>query len=478
MAGFAAGRRGATRRAGRARMWTWLKPLIRSPARASLAAYLSLIVLGAVLLKLPPCTPKDRPLGWADSFFTATSAVCVTGLVVRSTEHDFTVPGQIVLGILIQIGGIGIMTITTFIMVTVVGYPSLWQRRLMSETAGAEMRGDFYRILRNVLVFTVLCELTGFAILGVYHAGEWGWQRSFGQALFHAVSAFCNAGFALHDTSLMAFEGDVVVNGVIIGLIVVGGLGFPVWQDLWETARAGHPWRDVWGHLRLHTKLMLIGTGVLIATGTAVTLAVEWHHTLAGRPLFQRLLPALFHSVTCRTAGFNTLDLGQMTTTMLFFSMVLMAIGAGPCSTGGGFKVSTIAILFLRMRDTMRGHTEVFAFGRWIPRETVNRAMTTAMIFAFLAVVSLGTLLLVEQFAGSDLASSGSFLDVAFEVVSALGTVGLSRGITPQLTLGGKWVIIFLMLMGRLGPISVLSALSRDVSDPPVKYPVESPLIG
>ena len=457
---------------------TLSKSLITFPARVSLAAYLGLILTGTVLLKLPGSTPPEKPIGWTDSAFTATSAVCVTGLIVRSTEHDFTLQGQLILLGLIQLGGIGIMTVTTFLMVSLSSNHSLWQRQLVSETAGAELRADLFSILRHVFVVTLLCEAIGIGLLTFRNLWEWSLPHAFWHAVFHSISAFCNAGFSLHDDSLSRYQLDPLVNFTIAGLVIVGGLGFPVLHDMHATWRRGWHGRDWWVHLRLHTKLMLVGTAALLLLGMLAVLLLEWDGVLRGVPYAKRPLVAFFHSMSCRTAGFNTVDLSRMTATMLLLSVVLMMIGAGPCSTGGGFKVSTVTVLFLHARSTFRGHRRLFAFHRWIPSETVNRAVATAMLFAVLALAALTALLSVEGLADSKTAATDQFLGVLFEVVSALGTVGLSTGATPELTAGGRWVIIVLMLMGRLGPISVFTALSGEADDRPIEYPQESPLIG
>ena len=457
---------------------TLSKSLITFPARVSLAASLLLIFVGTIALNLPGSTAPGKPLTWTDSAFTATSAVCVTGLVVRSTEHDFTRQGQVILIILIQLGGIGIMTVTTFIMVSWSRNQSLWQRQLVSETAGAELRSNLLGILGHVFVATVICEGIGVALLFFHNQSEWAWQQSLWHAIFHSVSAFCNAGFALHDDSLTRYQLDPLVNVTIAGLVIVGGLGFPVLLDMRSTWRRGWRRADWWVHLQLHTKLMLTGTAVLLLIGTISMLLLEWDGVLKPVPYAQRPMVAMFHSMTCRTAGFNTVDLKQMTGAMLLLSVLLMMIGAGPCSTGGGFKVSTITILFLHARSTFRGHRRLFVFGRWIPSDTVNRAVATAMIFAVLAIVALTGLLIAEQMARGSAASKHMFLGVLFEVVSALGTVGLSTGLTQELTTAGRWVIIVLMLMGRLGPISVFTALSGEADDRPIEYPQESPLVG
>ncbi len=453
--------------------------LVTFPARISLTGYTLLIVLGTTLLTLPFSRHRDAaPLGTTDSVFTATSAVCVTGLTVRSTGHDFSFFGQCVILGLIQLGGIGIMTVTTYVILQWQSKQSLHHRQLAAETIGPGARGDLGSILFRVIGLTLLFEGVGFIVLAMRFAFLFDYKTALWHALFHTISAFCNAGFSLNDDSLVRYQLDPIVNSTIMSLIILGGIGYPVLFDLhrcWKRSREGY---GFWENLRLHSKLMLLGTSTLIVIGTVAVLLLEWDGVLGSMHWFYRPFVALFHSVTCRTAGFNTVDIGSLTNATLFFSILLMAIGAGPCSTGGGFKVSTIAVLFLRAWSTFLGHHQVRAFRRTIPREVVNRAIATAMLFFVVSVVALTTLLLAEQSSESHMSSEKRFLDAMFEIVSALGTVGLSTGVTGALSHTGRWIVIALMLMGRLGPISVFAALSRAEHDDPIEYPAEEPMIG
>ncbi len=447
------------------------------PARISFVWYLAVIMLGGVLLTLPVSRASDdRPVSPLDAAFTSTSAVCVTGLAVRSTGHDFSLFGQGVILLLIQLGGIGIMTATTFLTFWLGGRQSLRQRAVLAESLGAGREPDLRWVLQRVILFTVGLEGIGFFVL----ASRFLFDHTFGQALwhalFHSISAFCNAGFSLNDDSLMAYQGDLVVNGTMIILIVCGGLGFPVMMDL---SRNWHyPWQERWDRLMLHSKLILAGTACLIALGTVMVLVLEWSNTLAAMSLPRKFLVALFHSVTCRTAGFNTIEIGTLTNATLFLSILLMAVGAGPCSTAGGFKVSTLSVLVLRGWATLRGRQRILVGRRTIPRHVTDRAITTAILFAVVVVVALTVILMLEQSESPHAQSQGLFMDAMFEVVSALGTVGLSTGMTQHLTDVGRVVVIILMFMGRLGPISVFAALSRSEQVEPIEYAEEEPLIG
>lgn len=458
------------------------------PGRASLTWYAILIVAGfAALYLIPGCAASvERPISILDALFTSTSASCVTGLAVRSTAHDFSIAGQAVILTLIQLGGIGIMTVTTFIVVQFNRSGSLRQRKVIAETLGAGENGDLRRILRNVLLMTVLCEVVGFAILLAYNhvnydrfatlevwssRGEATWH-----AAFHSVSAFCNAGFALHDQSLTPFADSFVVNATIGLLVIIGGLGFPVVNDLWKCRKRAPA--DRWGGLQLHTKIMLIGTAVLLAIGFLSFLTLEREGVLSGDPTQVRIYKAAFHSITCRTAGFNTVEIAEMTNAMLFISVLLMMIGAGPCSTGGGFKVSTAAIIALRAWATFQGYTRVNLFRRTLPQASVERAVATAMLFITMGGVALTALLVIEQSGFGHRGSQGLFLEGLFEVISALGTVGLSVGLTSDLSNASRVIMILLMVMGRLGPITAFVALSHSERKEPVEFPNEEPLVG
>jgi trk system potassium uptake protein TrkH len=451
--------------------------VVKYPARASFAWYIGLISAGTALLTQPFCREPDvKPITLVDAAFTATSAACVTGLSVRSTEFDFSFAGQVVILLLIQLGGIGIMTVTTFIMVQMGQRHGLRTRAVISETLGAEGNADLRWILARVLGLTFACEGVGALVLTLRNLATDPFPVALWRATFHSIAAFCNAGFSLHDDNLVRFRGDPLVNLVIGGLIVLGGLGFPVILDL---LRCRHVRRgERWNHLALHSKLMLIGTALFIGVGALVFLILEWDGALVNIPLWQRPQVAFFHSITCRTAGFNTVDVGSLTNATLFLSVLLMAVGAGPCSTGGGFKVSTFMVLVAQAVSTFQGHRRLNLFRRTVPQTLIDRATATAMLFTVVAAFALTILLILEQSASPHVRSSDLFLDAMFEVVSALGTVGLSTGLTVLLSPIGKVVIILLMFIGRLGPISVFSALSRSERNGSVLYPDEEPLIG
>ena len=325
-----------------------------------------------------------------------------------------------------------------------------------------------------VFVVVLSAELIGFLLLT---AATWGSREPLEviwRAAFHSVSAFCNAGFSLGDDSLKAYSTDVPVNLVICGLVIVGGLGFPVLFDI--TSRLWNR-QSLWDRLHMHSKLMVLGTAALLAFGAVSFWVFESDGILADQPLSNRILFGLFHTTTCRTAGFHTVDYGSLSSATLFLTILLMAIGAGPGSTGGGFKVSTFMTLLTRAGASFRGQERANFAKRTIPERAVERATATALVFVAIAFVALVALLGVES-GGKAAERPRWFLDASFECISALGTVGLSTGITASLTIPGKFILAILMLLGRLGPITVAVALSRQRPAYQPNYPEEEPLVG
>jgi trk system potassium uptake protein len=452
--------------------------LLQYPARAAFVWYAGLIGTGALLLRLPQAVvPGVKSVSTIDAVFTATSACCVTGLSVRSTGHELSWFGQAVVLLLIQIGGIGIITITTFVVLRLGGRESLRHRVLLTQTLGSaerDLRNMIWKILRMVFV----CEGIGFLLLAMPALGgeSAGAGAALWEAFFHSISAFCNAGFGLHDSNLAPYRADPLVNGTVIALIVLGGIGFPVIRDVGQGLRAGRGRR--WEGLTMHSKMMIIGTSCLLLGGAAVILALEWDNALAGMPMGEKLLVACFQSTTTRTAGFETIPMRSLTNATLFFFMLLMLVGAGPCSTAGGFKVSTLMVLICHAWSRFRGSQRANFFRRSIAPGTLDTAMATSLLFTTVAAVALVGFLVIEQAGATHHEDTHQFLDAAFEVCSALGTVGLSTGITPELSPAAKAVLIVLMFLGRLGPISAFVALAGSERRDRVEYPKEEVLIG
>ncbi|MCA9236011.1 MAG: hypothetical protein KDA44_11100, partial [Planctomycetales bacterium] len=292
----------------------------------------------------------------------------------------------------------------------------------------------------------------------------------------HSISAFCNAGFGLYSDSLTRYRGDPIVCSVVMILIVIGGIGFPVILDVVRHWR--QPWSELWVRLSLHSKIMLLGTSGLLVLSTVGFFLVELDGVLMELSWWQKIMASAFHAVSCRTAGFNTVDIAELSNAALFISILLMLIGAGPCSTGGGFKVSTMMVLLLHAWTRFRGGTHINFARRSIPAEAAGRATAVAMLFTAVMVVALTIILVLEQNAIPHSKSQGLFMDALFETASALGTVGLSTGTTATLSQWGRMIIIILMFLGRLGPISVFAALSSIEQRHTLEYEHEEPLLG
>jgi trk system potassium uptake protein len=445
------------------------------PARVSFTAYVLAILVGGFLLTLPVARQPDRlPITLVDGLFTATSACCVTGLTVRSTLNDFSLFGQGVILVLIQLGGLGIMTITTLASFQIGGQATLRQRAVIADTLGIKSGRDLRWVAGAVLLTVLIAEFLGFVLM-CWATWSYGSPLEvIWRALFHSISAFCNAGFALSDDSLTRYGSSVPVNLVICSLVIVGGIGFPVIFDIGTRLRRR---RDFWSRLSIQTKLMLIGTTWLLAIGAVSFWLLEWDEALARETLTTRILMGLFHSTTCRTAGFNTVDYAALASPTLFLTIILMAIGAGPCSTGGGFKVSTLMTLVVSSWTSFRGLPRANVFKRTIPATAVRRATATALLFGSVGIVALVVLLTVES-RGLVASRPRWFLEALFECISALATVGLSTGITASLTDPGKGVLMALMLIGRLGPITAAVALVRQRQPYQPEYLEEEPLVG
>ena len=444
----------------------WRNRRIR-PGTLMLLGLLGLVVLGAAALSLPGMTPPDAPVSVIDALFTSTSAVCVTGLIVRDTGTGFTPAGQSVLLILIQLGGLGIMSVTGAASLLFGRGIGLREASLVRELFADKFLSETRSILRLVVGFTVLTELLGAALIYVA-LGETvpdHGQRA-GLALFHAVSAFCNAGFSLWNDSLIGHVGSPGLIAVVTALLAVGGLGFAVTANLAAWLRGRNRLRV---RLTIQTRVVVIGTLGLLGGGAALLLALEWRGAFAGAGLFERISLAFFQSATARTAGFNTMDLTVLSPASLLVITVLMFVGAGPGSTAGGVKLTTLAVLGANIRAIVRGRVAPRLFDRELDVLAVHRATMVVNTYLTTAVVAVFVLLVTE---GRDL------MTTVFETVSALSTVGLSLGMTPELSSAGRVVVIFLMLLGRAGPLAVAYGLAREARDRKMRYPTAGLQIG
>ena len=448
------------------------------PARISFAAYSILVLIGAAALWHPISSANPAsPITWVEAMFTSVSACCVTGLGVRSTGHDFSFIGQIFILILIQIGGIGILTITNYLLLQIGGTARMRERQVLSQTLGALGNDNLGWVLLNVFRFSLIVEGIGVLLLTLRFSFEMPFLAAVWHALFHSVSAFCNAGFSLNDSSLIDYQGDLIVNLTICGLIVAGGIGFPVILDLMRHHR-GTTWIERARNLQLHTKMILVGTVVLILGGAISIFFIEYNHALRDQPWSSKILVPIFQSITCRTAGFNTVDQASLTSASLYLSICLMLIGGGPCSTAGGVKVTSIYMIFLKAWSRLRGNLTVTIFRRTIPQSSLDKASTVVLFYFFIAALALMLVLLLEQGFGSIARDEQMFLPALFEVISALGTVGLSVNLTSSLSDPTLFVLMMLMFLGRLGPVSVFAALSMPGREKPLQFVSEEPLVG
>ncbi len=449
------------------------RPRLLAPIRLLVFGFVGLILIGALALSLPIAS-AGWPLSLIDALFTATSAVCVTGLVVVDTGTDLSLFGQSVVLILIQLGGLGIMTFSTFVLVLLGRKLSFGAHGLLAEAHSHRPGLKLGRLLTNIVWFTVVLEALGFVLLFAGLGREMPTERAAWWALFHSVSAFCNAGFALSAESFVPFRNDWLINLTLIALIVLGGLGFVVLDELvtrFKSMRRGERRRP---SLSLHARVVLASSLLLTIGGAAVIWLVESAGELAGLPWMERLLVSLFQSVTARTAGFNTVDIGLLSNASVFILIGLMFVGASPASCGGGVKTTTLAVFWAMVRARFRGEERERLFNRSLTRPGVNRAMT--LLLSSVGVIGLFTILVFLLMPES--ADRGLFVKIIFEVVSAFGTVGLSLGITPELTAPAKAVVMVLMLVGRLGPLTFAQFLSGEVGPEKYHYAEESILIG
>ena len=429
------------------------------PGQVVALAALGLILFGASLLMLPLATRPGVSLSFLDALFTATSAVCVTGLIVMDTPQDFTLFGQGVILFLIQIGGLGYALTATLILLILGRRLGLRDRMMLSESMNTMDLQGLVRFVKLVGIITLVLESLGAVLLTLRFAVDFPWGTAAYYGIFHAISAFNNAGFALFSDSLKSFQTDWTINGIITILVIFGSIGFLVFEDLLDNIR-GKRFR-----LQTHTKLVIVTTTILIVVGTLGVTILEWNNpsTFQSSSIGDKLTISYFHAVS-RTAGFTTIDIVDMRDATLYFLLLLMAIGGSPGSFSGGIKTTTAAIVFLTIVGMLRRNRDVEVFHRRIPQDLITRALCLTILA--LALITGMTLLL-------DSTESQSFLSLMFEVTSALGIVGMSVGngdtasLSALFTDFGKVMIMLSMLVGRFGPLMIgLFAVKTSVSKP------------
>ena len=433
-----------------------------SAPRLIVLGFATFVVLGTLLLKLPT---SSVGLSWLDAFFIAVSAVCVTGLSPVDIPSTLTTFGEIVLASLVQVGGLGIMTAATLGALLVrerLGFRHLLTVR--EELGSPDAPRNVLRLLGQVALVTVGVELAGAVLLTARFAYDGvGFVSAMGYGVFHAVTAFCNAGFSNLGEGLYPYAGDWALTSIICVLIVVGGLGFPVLVNLFR-----YPSHR---YLTLHSKLVLVPSAVLLVVGVASFAAFEWANpaSIGGEPLGTKLAQSVFQGVTPRTAGFQTVDYAALTDPTLTVQTMLMFIGTAPVSTGGGIKVTTVALIFLILLAQIRGERELSAFGRRVSGNLVGQA---------LVLFSLGLLIVCGASIALMVSDGLAVLPAVFEVASAFGTVGLSLNVTPELSPFGKVLISLVMFMGRVGTVTLILALAARNTPRRYTYPQEDIAIG
>jgi len=421
------------------------------PATLVLASFLLAIGIGTLLLKLP-FSSRAGHIPWVDALFTSTSAVCVTGLVVVDTSGHFDIFGQCVILALIQIGGMGVMTISVALFRWIGRSISFRHRMVMQDLFAHTPREDIFGLVKSIVFFTLGAELIGTALLTIHWNQELPLGRAAYTAFFHSISAFCNAGFSLFSDSMVRYSDNVLLNTTICCLIVVGGIGFPVLYDLqsWIAQK-----KEKRVRLSIQTKSVLITTLVLILCGALMFAFLERQALGEAQRLSHRVLTPLFQSITCRTAGFNTVDIASLKDATLAMMIFLMFVGASPGSCGGGVKTTTLALLVAFTVSRVRRRRRVNMFRKSIPGETVTRSVSLILVSMGIIAVFLFLILVGDCASGYEAATrQRSFLAYLFEMFSAFGTVGLSMGVTPELNTWGKSLIILMMIIGRVGVLT------------------------
>lgn len=437
-----------------------------TPHQVMVLGFATMILVGTLLLALPISSASHESIGLVDALFTATSAVCVTGLIVVETGADFTVFGQTVMLLLVQIGGLGFMTFGVIFALVLGKRITLRNRLVLQEWNRSFSIQGMVRLTLSIVVIALILEFVAAALLTFRWSEELGWGRAMYHGIFHAVMGFNSAGFALQPVSLSAYVGDPYVNIIITMLLIIGGIGFTVLLDIYDKRK--------WRTLSLHSKLVLCTSALLMLSGFGVIFIMELFNpaTFGSLSWSDRLWASWFQAVTPRSGGFNTIETGAMTSTSLLFTIFLMFVGAGTGSTGGGIKVNTFAVLVMTLMNVIKGNRDVTAFRRRISSDIVHQAIAVVMLS--LGLILLVTLLLTI----SEHARAFPFLALLFEVTSAFGTVGLSMGITSELSELGKLIVTLTMFIGRLGPLTFAFAMTLRSAQNNIRYPEDKVLIG
>lgn len=451
------------------------------PTRQIALSFLLVILIGSILLTLPICNQKGAT-SYLNNLFVATSATCVTGLIPVVPSEQYNLFGQIIIIILIQIGGLGFLTFLNLLIIMIKKKLSLTNKVVLQEAFNQPTLDNLPKFVKNVIKYTFIVEGIGALLIALVFIPDYGMIKGIYYSIFHSISAFCNAGFdVLGSNSLINYQTNGIINLVIPGLIIMGGLGFIVWFDVANCFKkefkrpAKFSKKHLFKSFSLHTKLVLIVTIILLIAGTGLFYLCEYQNpqTIGNLNLLDQLQISWFQSATLRTAGFASVDMAGLAPATKFMMCVIMFIGGSPAGTAGGIKTVTFALGILEVYNIYHGRKEVTVFARRIPKHLIVRSFAIISMALSLVMISIFILTLTE---------TASFIDICFEVVSALATVGLSASLTPSLTSIGKIVIIILMYIGRIGPITMMISFARKsylrAGKKEVKYPDGNILLG
>lgn len=441
-----------------------------TPTQLIVSSFATLILVGAILLNLPAASRDGQPVGFINALFTATSAVCVTGLIVVDTGTHWTVLGQVIIALLIQVGGLGIMTMSTLFALLLGRKITLRERLIIQESLNQFDLEGIVRLTKNIIITTIIIEFIGALVFSTVFVPEYGLMKGIAFGVFHSITSFCNAGFDLigEFRSFTPYVSNFIININAMLLIIIGGLGFSVWMDIYNAFIE----RNL-KNITLHSKVVLSATAILIVAGAVLIFAMEINNpgTLKELPLHGKILASFFHSVSPRTAGYNTLDMTALTTPTKFMTVILMFIGGSPGSTAGGIKTATAAILVLTVIAVVKGQEDPEVFERHLPKYLVYRAIAVAAISLSLVVFVTMVLSITEN---------ADFLTLFFETTSAFGTVGLTLNYSPNLSWIGKLIISITMFAGRVGPLTLVLAFAKKAkrNKGNLKYPEDRIMVG
>ncbi|MDU7496400.1 TrkH family potassium uptake protein [Sneathia sanguinegens] len=444
-----------------------MKKIKLSPYILILLSFAIMMFLGALLLCLPLAQISGKSGNFLENLFTATSALCVTGLVVNDISITYTIFGKIVILILIQLGGLGVLTVSSMVILSISRKMGYYTKKIVSEDINYNILTEIPRYLKNVSIVVFGIEFVGAVLLFFEFSKKLSFIQAVGYSIFHSVSAFCNAGFALFSNNMENYTGNILINFVITSLIILGGLGFAAILDVYNVIKKTRR------KLSTSTHLAMAMTIFLICFGAIMTFILEYSNkgTIGNLSLHDKLLSSYFQSVTLRTAGFQTIDLATLTTPTIIIYLFLMFIGASPGSTGGGLKTTTLGILLLGVMNAITGKEDIEYRRRRLSWQTFNKACAILMLSLFYLFVMIIIMSIFD--------SSKGFLPLLFELISAFGTVGLSMGVTAKLSIISKLIIILTMYIGRVGPLTIMYALSKKkCREGKYKYPEETILIG